>query len=122
MFEVPQVDYFWCQQFQDFKFRSDTKYDCIWIQWLFMYLRDDEIIKILTNCKNSLSLDENGKTGLIFVKDNINSGEGICVDEHSFRRTVGHYEAIFSAAGYDVLHSSKQTPWNEELSGTYSEL
>lgn len=55
------VGHFYRAGLQDFKF--EEKYDCIWIQWVFSQLTDEDGIKFLKKCKESLN-----EGGIIMMK------------------------------------------------------
>lgn len=104
---------FYCQGFQDFKF--EHKYDCIWIQWLLMYLTDEDLIKGLKDCAANLTVsEESGKSGLIIVKENVTSA-GFYFDreDNSSTRTIAHFETSFAACGLEILFTGR-SPWAEE--------
>ena len=90
---------------QDFTFL--TKYDCIWVQWCFCYLKQKEIYKFLRRAKKRglvRSDDENGKTGLIFVKENVGISKRVFnYDENSVYYTVKDYEEFFRKSGFTIL-------------------
>ena len=67
--DIPNARNFYCEGMQEHKFQE--KYDCIWIQWCVGYLTDIDLVEFFKKCKtDGLSKKDDGKTGLIFVKDN----------------------------------------------------
>ncbi|KAL8414210.1 hypothetical protein RB594_005437 [Gaeumannomyces avenae] len=49
---------------------AGTTYDLVWTQWCLGHLTDDEVILYLKRCKAALTPE----TGLVVVKENLNSG------------------------------------------------
>lgn len=48
-----KIGHFYTQGLQEFNF--EEKYDCIWIQWVFSQLTDEDGIAFLKKCKNALN-------------------------------------------------------------------
>ena len=59
----------------------------------------------MERCRDGLSRGENGESGLLVIKENVNKF-GVFFDDISFCRTVEHYEIAFEAAGLEIVHSS----------------
>jgi len=53
------------------QFDLKTKYDCIWVQGVLMYLTDDDCLDFLKKARDCLVQLENGNQGLMFIKENI---------------------------------------------------
>ena len=81
-------------------------YDCFWLQWTLMFLKDDDAIVFLRNCGKHLS-----SNGFIVVKDNIASPDLDAPDDHaiwfpddrSITRTHNQYLSIFKMAHLSVV-------------------
>ena len=73
-----------------------------------MYLTDDDLIKALMNCRQNLTFDqETGKSGLIFVKENVASTGGwFDREDNSIIRSPNYFEAIFKTCGFEILNKS----------------
>ena len=87
--------HFYEQGLQEFQFTEP--YDCIWIQWVLCYLTDNDIAEFLTRAnREGLTKGENGKTGLIFVKENVHAGTFLLdKSDNSVMRTHEQFQAIF---------------------------
>ena len=119
---IPNIRNAYNLRFEDMSLDAKLSYDCVWIQWLLMYLTDDQIQSVLKKCVNSLSpSDSNGKSGLIFVKEVV-VPDGCCVKEQKdiklgvcvlnkkdyyIMRSRDHYEQIFLSVGLQIVHSDK---------------
>ena len=82
-----------------------------------MYLTDDDLIQTLSRCRDNLTFDpESGKSGLIYVKENIKQhGAWLDRDDNSLIRNAVHFQKIFEVAGFEVLHKSTQLGWPKDL-------
>jgi protein N-terminal methyltransferase len=71
---VPEVRNFFLQGLQQFE--PKDRYDCIWVQWCLCYLTDEDCLNFLERARESLTEcpDEPTKSGLLFVKENIETG------------------------------------------------
>ena len=70
-------------------FNYEHRYDCVWVQWCLCYLTDNDLVEFLEKTKKTgLVQSDDGKTGLVFVKENVAAGEFI-VDktDNSIMRT-----------------------------------
>ena len=79
------------------EFNYENRYDCVWIQWVLCYLTDNDIAEFLVKTKNNgLTSDAEGKTGLIFVKENVHAGTFLLdKSDNSVMRTNDQFMAIF---------------------------
>lgn len=89
---------------QNFSPPNDIKYDIIWIQWVLMFILDDDVIKFIQTCKQILS-----KNGVIVIKDNVASGIKNEYDDEdsSVVRSLSQYCLLFSRAKLKCLKSEK---------------
>ena len=83
--------------------KLNKKYDCIWIQWSILYLRDDDLIEMLMICKQHLK-----ENGIIVVKENVGE-DGFYWDrsDNSLMRTVEHMTSLFKKSNLKVLQIRK---------------
>jgi len=96
---------------QDFAFPATPTYAMIVMQWLLMYITDDDIIGILQRARRSLTPD-----GLIFVKDNVSRGAtSIKAEDSSMARSEAHYDRLFRLAGLRMVTRQRQSPWPLDL-------
>lgn len=73
----------------------ERKYDCIWIQWVALYLTDKDLLSFFERARENLTVSEEldlitgtPKTGLIFVKENISPDRFLVdKDDNSIMRT-----------------------------------
>ncbi|EWS73135.1 AdoMet-dependent proline di-methyltransferase (macronuclear) [Tetrahymena thermophila SB210] len=107
--QYPNVEDFYQMGLQEFQFQK--QYDCIWIQWVSNQIKDDDYVRFLQKCSNSLSQD-----GFIIVKENI-SEEGFILDsqDYSITRSDSMYKQLFSKANLDIILEKKQPEFPDEL-------
>lgn len=98
-------------------------YDCIWTNFSFGYIFDDDLIEFLEkakkiirifdkNKKKTLNLYkkynkqniEHPKSGMLFVKENISNGERF-ISNQQIIRTKEEYEKIFNYTNFDIIES-----------------
>eukprot|EP00429_Kryptoperidinium_foliaceum_P071028 CAMPEP_0176057720 /NCGR_PEP_ID=MMETSP0120_2-20121206/28751_1 /TAXON_ID=160619 /ORGANISM="Kryptoperidinium foliaceum, Strain CCMP 1326" /LENGTH=265 /DNA_ID=CAMNT_0017391235 /DNA_START=26 /DNA_END=820 /DNA_ORIENTATION=- len=89
-----------------------ASYDAIWIQWVLLYLPDDDLAAFLQRCKRALR-----KGGVIFVKENVVLDGNFVIDreDNSVSRADNEYKAVFEQAGLHLEHQLKQTCWPTDL-------
>ena len=112
---VPNARNFFCTGLQEFNYES--KYDCIWVQWCLCYLTDSDLSQFLIKTRESgLNRTSDGKTGLVFVKENV-AGASFILDksDNSVMRTDKQFLAIFEDAGYTVMKQFYQKGMPREL-------
>ncbi|ELP90776.1 ad-003, putative [Entamoeba invadens IP1] len=79
------------------------QYDCIWIQWSILYLRDEDLVNMLQVCKAHLK-----EGGIIVVKENIGTTEFYWDrKDNSLMRTITHMNHLFVKAGLGLLQTRK---------------
>eukprot|EP00347_Sterkiella_histriomuscorum_P022135 403331558 len=105
-----KVDNYYCKGLQDFEF--EHKYDCIWVQWVFCYLTDEDLIIFLKKCSENM-IDSNS---LLVAKENVHD-EGFYVDkeDNSVVRSDKIYQEIFEEAGFMVVKQQYQPGFPEDL-------
>lgn len=95
---------------QDFRPSVDS-YDCIWLQWVFGHLVDDDAIRFLRRCGSALT-----NTGILCLKENNERGVFVMdKEDYCITRTDAHFRTLFKAAGLVVVGSAKQKRWPREL-------
>ncbi|KAI5704120.1 hypothetical protein M8J75_002187 [Diaphorina citri] len=102
---------------QDFKPEDlNIKYDVIWIQWVLMFILDEDIIKFLNLCKQILN-----KNGIIIIKDNVASGVKNEYDDEdsSVVRSLPQFCLLFSKANLKCVKSEKVTGMPKSLFKIY---
>lgn len=115
---VPEVRNFFLTSLQDFDFKA--KYDCIWVQWCLCYLTDKDCMAFLEKAreglKNTPSLRKQGKSGLMFVKENVTRGKQ---EYDKADKAIIHekewYSAMFKKAGFTILKQFYQTGFPRKL-------
>ena len=99
------------QPLQEVSLSAET-YDCITVQWVCMYLSDEELCAFLRRCAKALKSD-----GFIFLKENLSNCEGTMEDtsDASKTRTEEEMDAIISKAGLRMRRKQKQKKWYNSL-------
>ena len=98
---VPSVRNFYCQDLRDFSFPD--KYDCIWIQWILMYLEDSDVELLLSNANEAAKPSKRGRSGLVFVKENVDYNSLVDNKDYVITRTDKQLRKIFSRVGLAVV-------------------
>ena len=99
------VRHFYTLGLQEFVF--EEKYDCVWVQWVFSHLNDEDAVIFLLKAKAALNKD-----GVIIMKENhCNSGFVVDKEDHSVTRSTELYKALFTKAGLKVLAEETQKDW-----------
>lgn len=110
---------------------TEPTYDFIVVQWVSMYLTDNDLVAFLKKCKKALkngtvaepkgetnkNATQNDRTGVIFVKENIMHHESFLVGggSLSLNRCDKHYKAIFNLAGLTLVAEQRQKQWPTHL-------
>jgi len=86
-------------------------YRVIWVQWVGLYLTDEDMIDFLHRCKDGLS-----KGGCIFFKENVTTNSFVLdTEDNSITRTDSSYKRLFRDAGMSLLLDRKQEDFPSEL-------
>ena len=109
-----------CGGAQDWKITKE--YDCIWVQWVIMFLRDEDAISFLKRCKKHLK-----PNGFIAIKDNFSLSEKSASrnlafyfpDDNSFSRTYQHYVSLVQESGLEIVETYLQPNWPEDILPVY---
>ena len=88
------------------------RFDCIWNQWVLLYLTDKDLVTYLKKCADHL-----GEKGFIFVKENCLVEDRIAIDEedNGVTRSDKRYQALFKEAGMKICCAVRQTNWPKDL-------
>jgi protein N-terminal methyltransferase len=106
----------YCAALQDFA-PEHSSYDCIWVQWVIIYLTDVDLVQFLKRCATGLKK----KKGFIVIKENVlqkkyNTTEFVVDEEDSsLTRSVPYMKWIFEQAGLDVFIETKQENWDKSM-------
>ena len=90
-------------------------YKIIWVQWVALYLTDEDMISFLHRCRAALA-----EGGCIFFKENTTTvvGQGQFIvdkEDNSITRSDAHYKRLFDAAGMELLREGEQEEFPKEL-------
>jgi protein N-terminal methyltransferase len=102
---------------QDWYFEEN--FDCFWLQWVLMFLTDDDCLALLQRCKEHLN-----PNGMIVVKENTmlspNREDALWwAEDHSFARTLQHICDLCVQAGLRIDFSEQQPNWDPGLIPVY---
>ncbi|XP_063825516.1 N-terminal Xaa-Pro-Lys N-methyltransferase 1-like [Ostrinia nubilalis] len=94
------------------QFKPQKTYDVIWCQWVLGHLNDYDLIAFLERCSEALA-----ENGVIVIKENITSSDEIEYDDDdsSVTRPVGLMQKIFEAAKLEIIKTSVQDNFPEEI-------
>jgi protein N-terminal methyltransferase len=81
------------------KFDFSERYDCIWVQWVFSQLNDEDAVAFLKKAKASLN-----EGGVIILKEN-HCSAGFVVDkeDYSVTRSSALFKELFLKAGLKIV-------------------
>lgn len=108
----PKAERFLVGTLQDFE-PEHNRYDVIWIQWVLLYLPDDDLLVFLKKCCGCLR-----SGGAICVKENVVLDGGKWVldrEDNSISRTDSQYQSIFRQAGLQAELVVRQVLWPAHL-------
>ncbi len=101
---------FHCCGLQDFQPESN-RYDCIWIQWVLGYLKDNDLVDFFKRCKTALK-----PNGIIILKENVSVSEPEWDDvDSSWTRPRQAYLNLIHRANMVVLREEKQRKFPDEI-------
>jgi protein N-terminal methyltransferase len=99
---------------QDYVPESGAVYDCLWIQWVIIYLTDCDFVKFLESAASALA----SPTSFICIKDNVmRPGLGFSLDrdDSSVTRSEAMLKDIFQKAGLKIVKREEQSDFPREL-------
>jgi protein N-terminal methyltransferase len=90
-------------------------YDCFWLQWVLMFLTDDDAVRFLLLCKAHIR-----NNGFLIVKENLTTDDEGSQSlwwpaDNSIARTPDQERQLFAAAGLRIEVEDRQAPWPEDL-------
>ena len=83
-----------------------SQFAIVWVQWVLIYLTDDDLTAFLRRCADALA-----PGGWLVIKESVSrESNGFYVDrsDASITRTDAHFRRLFAAAGLRVAHSEVQ--------------
>ncbi|KAM3138475.1 Alpha N-terminal protein methyltransferase 1B [Paramecium bursaria] len=100
----------------DFKiltqFNPEFQYDCIWIQWVSIYLQDDDFINLLKRLQMK-------NRGLIFLKENVLFDDiqtkQIDLQDFQITRSRQHYRELIKQSGLRIIGEMEQVGIPQEI-------
>eukprot|EP00727_Mastigamoeba_balamuthi_P001209 m51a1_g11085 hypothetical protein (322) ;mRNA; f:6148-7462 len=101
-----------CCGLQDLEFGPGEAYDVVWVQWVIIYLTDDDLVRFVRRCAGALA-----PGGVVCVKDNVTRGGEFWADlsDNSIIRSDAHMRALFARAGVTVRMARDQTGLPKDL-------
>ena len=113
----PRMGNLFCATLQDIV-PERRAYDCIWIQWVVIYLTDADFVRFLRRCAEGLR-----PGGLIVIKENVlgdtpaHRGRDFLLDEEdsSLTRSKPYMRHIFKEAGLRVFLEEEQQEWHPSM-------
>jgi protein N-terminal methyltransferase len=113
--DAKNVSEFYCEGLQRFTPKLNT-YDVIWMQWVLLYLTDDDLIEFFKRCKAGLK-----PNGICVLKENV-IREGaqtetaeLDQEDASYTRPTNQYIDAIKKAGMEVIKNEKQKNFPKEL-------
>ena len=106
----PRCRYF-CTGLQDFE-PKEQFYDLIWIQWVIIYITDEDLVDFLKRCALGLR-----PGGVIVIKDNTCDKEAFVFerDDSSVTRSLDYILAMTELAGLRVVYQRFQENFPENI-------
>ena len=113
----PHMGNLFCTTLQDFVPERGA-YDCIWVQWVVIYLTDVDFVRFLRRCAEGLR-----PGGLIVVKENVlgdtstHRGRDFLLDDEdsSLTRSKPYMRHIFKEAGLRIFLEEQQQDWHPSM-------
>ena len=105
-----RVQNFYISGLEDFM-PEESKYDCIWFQWVLGYLKDDDLVKLFKRCKKALK-----PNGICVMKDNVSK---LVVEfdkiDNCYTRPRQSFLDIIHKAKMRIISDDKQLNFPAEL-------
>lgn len=92
---------------------KDLKFSCIWLQWCLENIDDNDLERLLCECKEHLE-----EKGVIFIKENVveDNDEVVINDiDYSRVRTDKLYKEIIKKSGLKVFKHMRHPDWDTEF-------
>ena len=113
----PRMGRLFCATLQDIVPERQA-YDCIWVQWVVIYLTDVDFVRFLRRCAEGLR-----PGGLIVIKENVlgdtpkHHGRDFLLDKEdsSLTRSKPYMQHIFKEAGLRVFLEEAQQDWHPSM-------
>lgn len=113
----PRMGSLFCATLQDIVPERQA-YDCIWVQWVVIYLTDVDFVRFLRRCAEGLR-----PGGLIVIKENVlgdtpkHHGRDFLLDKEdsSLTRSKPYMQHIFKEAGLRVFLEEAQQDWHPSM-------
>jgi protein N-terminal methyltransferase len=101
---------------QEFDPPTAYTYDLIWVQWVLIYLKDEDLIVFFKKCVSALS-----KNGVIILKENFTTADQLEIDEQdsSVTRPLKSMKKFIAAAGLRIIKELRQTDFPKGLFPVY---
>jgi len=77
-------------------------YDCIWVGWVLMYIRDQDVLDFLARARLALAPQNAGRSGLLFLKENVGDYERVG-NEFAITRTTERLMELFAISDLEVV-------------------
>jgi protein N-terminal methyltransferase len=89
-----------------------NRYDAVWCQWVLGHLTEDDLVAFFLRCKQGLT-----SSGLIFIKENMGSGDKPDFDEkdRSWTRPRTIWLKLIDRAGLKVVKEELQPSFPKDL-------
>jgi len=103
---------YFCTGLQDFTPEEEQYYEIIWIQWVIIYITDEDFIDFLKRCAVGLR-----KGGVIVIKDNTCEDEAFIHDrdDSSITRSLPYILAIAKLVGLRVVYQTFQEDFPKSI-------
>ena len=110
----PCLGELFCDTLQSFEPEA-ARYDCIWVQWVVIYLTDVDFVMFLKRCARGLK-----PGGVIVIKENVlaeSSTKDFILDDEdsSLTRSQEYMKHIFKEAGLSVSLEATQQNWDRDM-------
>ena len=102
---------FFCTGLQDWEPKAQY-YSIVWIQWVLIYLTDDDAVAFLRRCGDALV-----PGGVIVLKENTCTDEDFVldVDDASVTRATPYWKHLCRKAGLDVVYEEMQGEMPDDM-------
>ena len=107
---------FYCQGLQDWVPQANS-YSIVWIQWVLCYLNDEDVVRFLRLCGQSLLPG----VGVIVLKENSSNEEDyvVDVDDASICRSIPYWSKLIRQAGLQIVYECIQVGFPDSIFPVY---